>query len=270
MPSEAMIHDLKDIKPVYGATLTFEDPAGYYRFEVEWQQEIDYETGAAHYEQTCKKWARLGHDSTTPSSILDISLSDLNTSLAWQCDILACPQVIEEWKLPEQLRKISDTINVDPKLAAKQDGFQAFARFMTLPSLCAVQQRRSYRFQIAASDFTLELNQFQDRMREPGTDKAISTYQPRWGLSLYRGEWDVMLTKNERLPIGEQADWQHDVTTWFPADIGRGSEAVDENNPDQGWWQLMQKFERIDGLVMEAKALVDKSEEDLLGGMRAD
>ncbi|KAK4560565.1 hypothetical protein LTR86_005762 [Recurvomyces mirabilis] len=265
MPSEAMTHDLKDIKPVYAATFTFEDPAGYYRLEVEWQETIDYQTGAANYEQTCKKWARLERDHTTPSSILDISLCDLNTSLAWQCDVLASTQVIDEWKLPEQLRKFSGTISVDPKLAAKQGGFQTFARFMSLPSLCAVQQRRSYRFLIAASDFTLELNHFQDRMREPGTDKTIQTYEPRWGLTLYRGEWDVMFTKNERLPIGEQADWQHDLGTWFPADLGRGSEPVDENNPDQGWWQLMQKIEKIDGLVAEGGALADKSEENLLG-----
>jgi len=36
------------------------------------------------------------------------------------------------------------------------------------------------------------------------------------GLSVHRIEWDTMFTRNERLPIGEKADWSHEEDVWFP------------------------------------------------------
>ncbi|KAK5110366.1 hypothetical protein LTR62_006074 [Meristemomyces frigidus] len=268
-PSEAMSHDLHEVRPVYGVTFTFEDDIGNLVLEVEWQEQRDYDTQAPYLELYRKKWIRLDRDATTLTPLLDISLCDLNTRLSWQVDMKSCPQVLEEAKLPPDLQKFTKRLETDAKLATQHSNLQSFVRFPSNTKLSSTQHRRVYRYLLSGSDYTLELTHFQAHHLKPVQGKGPTLYEPRWSLTLYRGAWDVMFTKNERLPIGGEADWEHDLRTWFPPDLGVGCEAVDERNVEQGWWQLLGKLGEIDGLVMRAREVVERQEEggDLIGGM---
>lgn len=270
-----MTTDLKDVRPIYTAIFTFEDPGGHYRLSVEWHQTQDayVGNGSINLDEASKKWTRLDRDMSTPASLLDVSLCDLNKSSAWQFDILASHQVVDETKLPTPLVNFARNLKIDRNAALKSDNSDLFVRFNSYTSLVSIQQRISYQYFIANSDFTLELSRFQDRTYPPRAISPFTTtsanqpivYEPRWGLNVFREHWDTMLAKNERLGIGEHADWEGDVATWFPVDVGPGSAKVDEENANQGWHQLMEKLGRIERLVASAKA--EGEEEDLVGGM---
>jgi hypothetical protein len=258
-----MTFDLAEIKPMYTAVFTFVDPsnseAGEIRLTVIWEELQDSLLKTPTYDQTSKKWTRLERDAETPSSILNISLSDLTTGMAWQFDVHAA-QTIDEARLPRGLSEFGDSVTPDAKIARKAaDPSNADMSFVTYrPSnahLKHVEQRLTYRYGLIGSDFTLELTRFQhssfpDR-KFPILSKAeLILYEARWGLSLHRIEWDTMFTKNERLPVGEKADWSRKEDVWFPSDTQKGFE------------QMMETLDHVASLVVEGE------EEDLLGGMR--
>ncbi|KAK1062854.1 hypothetical protein LTR74_009934 [Friedmanniomyces endolithicus] len=272
-PSEATVHDLTSVKPVYAVAFVFSDSAGDYRLTVEWHEAYDETTDKTHFEIFSKKWTRLERDTSALTSLLDIALCDLSTSSAWQFDILASSQVIDETKLSPQLLAFSLNLAIDPDAAAKTRRNETFVRFNPYANLTSFQQRTSYQYTLFDSDYTLELSRFQDRTyssRDKGFPTATVS-EPRWSLTVYRKAWDAMLAGNERLPVGERADWLHDVATWFPQDIGPGSTEVDERRPGQGWMQLLEKLGRIEGIVGEVKEKIEgeeeEEEEDLIGGM---
>ncbi|KAK0336127.1 hypothetical protein LTR02_014099 [Friedmanniomyces endolithicus] len=271
-PSEATVHDLTSVKPVYAVAFVFSDSAGDYRLTVEWHKAYDETTDKTHFEIFSKKWTRLERDTSALTSLLDIALCDLSTSSAWQFDILASSQVIDEIKLSPQLLAFSLNLAIDPDAAAKTRRNETFVRFNPYANLTSFQQRTSYQYTLFNSDYTLELSRFQDRTYH-SRDKGFPTTtvsEPRWSLTVYRKAWDAMLAGNERLPVGERADWLHDVATWFPQDIGPGSTEVDERRPGQGWMQLLEKLGRIEGIVGEVKEKIEEEEEeedDLIGGM---
>ena len=271
-PSEATVHDLTSVKPVYAVAFVFSDSAGDYRLTVEWHKAYDETTDKTHFEIFSKKWTRLERDTSALTSLLDIALCDLSTSSAWQFDILASSQVIDEIKLSPQLLAFSLNLAIDPDAAAKTRRNETFVRFNPYANLTSFQQRTSYQYTLFNSDYTLELSRFQDRTYH-SRDKGFPTTtvsEPRWSLTVYRKAWDAMLAGNERLPVGERADWLHDVATWFPQDIGPGSTEVDERRPGQGWMQLLEKLGRVEGMVREVKEKMEEEEEeeeDLIGGM---
>ena len=273
-PSDATIADLSDVKPVYSAIFTFADEAGDLRLTVEWHEAHDAFNNSANLEEISKKWTRLERDNGTPTSLLDVSLTDLNSGTAWQFDILAS-QAADEAKLPQQLITFARNLRIDPALAKKQSADRIFVRYNPFATLRSIQQRISYRYTIANSDFKLELSRLQDRnypSRSTSSPSGMPTvYEPRWSLSVYRTEWDTMFTQNERLPIGESTTWKDDVVTWFPYDVGPGASSVGEDE-GQGWEQMVDKLGRIEALVAVARADAEEMgvEEDLLGGMAHD
>lgn len=263
-----MVTELTDVKPVYSAIFTFTDEAGDLRLSIEWQETKDPITEKINFEEISRKWTRLERDTGVPTPVLDISLTDLNTSSAWQFDILASQTVVEA-RLSQQLHTFALNLRLDPAAAKHQDPARLFVRYNPYANLQSLQQRISYRYTLANSDFALELSRFQVRtfLSRKFTEPVI--YEPRWSLSVFRTQWDTMFTQNERLSIGNAVTWEDDVATWFPSDVGPGcsSPGVDEGMGEE-WEQLLQKLGRIEALVAETAAKVEGEEvADLMGGM---
>ncbi|KAK5120969.1 hypothetical protein LTR85_005753 [Meristemomyces frigidus] len=256
-PSDAVVAELGDVKPVYSVIFTFADEVGNLRLVVEWQEAQDVFNMKTSFEQLSRKWTRLERDIDTPTSLLDVSLTDLTTGSAWQFDVLAT-QAVDESRLPQQLVDFAHNLQFDPAVAKKQSTDRLFVRVSPHATLRSVQQRISYRYTITNSDFKLELSRFQDRMYTGRVSSVTSTglpkvHEPRWSLSVYRTEWDTMFSQNERLPVGEQTTWQDDVATWFPYDVGPGSSILANGDDGAGWGQLMEKLVRIEALVQSVK-----------------
>ena len=265
-PQDAMIHDLSEVKPVYSAMFTFADDAGDFRLFMSWYEAEGTSSKSKAFEIISTKWTRLERDSEAAAPILDISLSDLNTGLAWRFE-LSASHAVEESRLPARLVDFAHGVRINAKEAQKANPQESFIIHKPYAGhLKSIEQRISYRYGLAASDYTLELTRFQTRVYPPRRSLALppgepKVYEPRWGLSVYRGEWDTEFTKNERLPIGERADWEHDLETWFPEDITSTSPVGEKKEEGIGFEQLMEKLKKVGKLVREAK------EEDLMGGM---
>ncbi|KAK4547294.1 hypothetical protein LTR36_000949 [Oleoguttula mirabilis] len=253
-----MVVKLSDVKPVYSAMFTFSDEAGNLRLTVDWQEAQDVGNEKFSFEQLSKKWTRLERDNGKPTSLLDVSLTDLRSGSAWQYDIHAS-QAVDESRLPRQLVDFANNLRFDPAAAKKESRDALFVRLNPHATLRSFQQRVSYRYTIANSDFKLELSRFQDRVYPARTASIASgglptLYEPRWSLSVYRTEWDTMFSQNERLSIGDQTTWQDDVATWFPYDVGPGISNSADADEGRGWDQLIEKLQKIETLVQSANA----------------
>ena len=250
VPQHALTHELVDVKPVYSVAFTFADEAGDLRLSMTWEEVEDEFSSKAAYEVISKKWSRLERDTGTASTIIDISLKDVSSGFAWHFD-LHTAQAVEETRLPTLLVNFAYTVKINAT-AAKKDPFgQGFVMSRPPPEgrLKSMQQSIGYRFGIRGSAYTAELFRFQER--------GAGVYEPRWGLDVYSMDWDGMFTSNERLPIGERANWEDGINAWFPQDIG-GSE--DSENKIDGFMQMMEKLNKLGKLIAGAK------DEDLIGG----
>ena len=267
-PRDSMIEHLSEVKPLYTAVFTFNDPnnaeTGDIRLTISWQETTDANSTTPTYEPISKKWTRLDRDNGNPTSILDISLSELRSSMAWQFEIHAA-QPIEESRLPTGFAEFGNHVEPEPNASRKAANPSAtdvsFVRYRpSVATLKDLEQRLTYCFEMA--DYTIELSRFQHRSFPPHKVSFSSpppeptVFESRWGLSVHRIEWDTMLTRNERLPIGEKADWSHEEEVWFPSeDSAKGEKKT-------GFAQMMEKLKRIKTLLMEA----DK--DGLMGGMK--
>ncbi|KAK5675373.1 hypothetical protein LTS10_011815 [Elasticomyces elasticus] len=267
-PSEATVNDLRSVKPIYTVSFTFRDSDGHYRLTVEWHETFDEATNKTHFEETSKKWTRLDRDCSALTSLLDVSLCDLSDGSAWQFDVLASPQVIDEAKLSPNLLAFTRNLRIEPDAAAKARRDEVFVRFNPFANLASFQQRITFQYAMVNSDYTLELSRFQDRTYLERTGSPLkgptgpTVTEPRWSVNVFRKSWDAMLADNERLPIGKQVSWQPDVATWFPYDIGPGSTTIDEKNLNQGWEQLMEKLKQVELFVRDVKATTPKNADE--------
>jgi hypothetical protein len=129
--------------------------------------------------------------------------------------------------------------------------------------LKTIQQRMTYRFFLKDIDYTVELSKYQDRSLAARRSLVVPpegptvTYEPRWSLDVYQMDWDRKFTTNERLEVGERADWSDDVNEWFPEDFTKSSEDEDTGN---GFAHLMEKLKALGRVIKDV-------EEDLIGGM---
>lgn len=270
-PQDPMVSDLTNIKPVYTALFTFVDPtnseAGDIRLTMIWEELQDSVLEKTTYDHPIsKKWTRLERDAKSPTEILNVSLSDLATGMAWQFDINAA-QTIDESRLPRALSEFEESVHPDAKIAHKTgDPANADVSFVKYGRsnvhLRHIEQRITYRYGVTGSDYTLELIRFQHSSFPERKILILSKVQPtlyeaRWGLSLHRIQWDFMFTENERLPVGKRADWSHDEDVWFPNDIYNAGETK-----QKGFEQMMEKLNRIASLVTAGE------KDNLLSGMQ--
>lgn len=269
-PQDHATTNLASIKPLYTAIFTFADPSnselGDMRLAITWEEHQESNSATpTYYDRVSKKWTRLDRDTKGPTSILDISISEIHTGMAWQFGIDAA-QAIDEARLPKDLADYGDSVKLDDKLVqgaanSAVDNMSFMNYRSSLTHLKALEQRITYRYNVVGSDYTLELSRFQHRTFPSRTSPMLSAaeptlYEARWGLSVYRIAWDTMFTENERLPIGERAEWSHDEEMWFP------NGDSDEGKQGGGFSLMMEKLKHIQGLVM------DDGDEDLMGGMR--
>ena len=267
VPHDATTERLVHVKPIYATILTLADPAGDLRLRIDWQEANDADSSTPAFEVVFNKWTRLERDSSSASPLLDISLSDLDTGQAWQFDVQAA-QAVDESRLPKALSDFAHSVKIDPRAAHSYStgGDKLFVLFRShAVNLKSIQQRMSYRYGLASSDYTLELFRFQDRTYPPRKATLIASsggpavYEPRWSLNVYRVAWDTMFAINERLAVGEAADWKDDAETWFPKHFG-----ADDEKPDAGFGQLMEELKRIEKVVGSAESA---EVGDLMDGM---
>ena len=263
------------MKPIYSAIFTFADEAGDLRLFAAWDEVLDTASRSSDFEPRESKWTRFQRDAAAPTKLLNVSLTDLHTAAAWQFEILVADSV-DSTKLPAMLQTFASSVRIDAAAATRQRPSESFVLHKPVTTLKSVRQIISYRYNVRETDYTLELTRFQDRIypkRKSLVENVVpKAYTPRWGVNVYRVEWDNLFAKNERLAVGDTAEWDDDLEDWFPGDIGPNTPA--EKAPGEDCFtQLMQKLERIEKLVREPCAGEDVDNDDdtdetsLVGGL---
>ncbi|KXT13608.1 hypothetical protein AC579_9771 [Pseudocercospora musae] len=259
VPHGAMTNSLRDVKPVFAAIFVFDDANGALQLHMSWHELEETKADGPEYLLEQAKWTRLDRDTNRPTPLLDMSLTDLHTGSAWQFEI-AASRSVEEYKVPQNLRDFAARVTIDPVQAAKQSAEKSFVRYNPFMRLRSFRQEVCFRYNILNSDYTLELKRFQDRIfstQQTLVEKPkVTVYEARWGINVFRTDWDTAFSKNERLPIGEVADWDDDFDVVFPSDIG-----PDVEDDGDGFEQLLGKLDRIAALVRSSRSIEGETEE---------
>ncbi|KXT01537.1 hypothetical protein AC578_4548 [Pseudocercospora eumusae] len=259
IPHGAMTTSLRDVKPVFAATFVFDDANGALQLHMSWHELEEGKADGPEYLLEQAKWTRLDRDTNRPTPLLDMSLTDLHTGSAWQFEI-AASRSVEEYKVPQNLRDFASRVTIDPIQAVKQSADKSFVRYNPFIRVRSFRQEISFRYNILNSDYTLELKRFQDRIfSTPQTlveKQKVTVYEARWGVNVFRTDWDTAFSKNESLPIGEAADWDDTFEVVFPSDIG-----PDVEDDGDGFEQLLGKLDRIAALVRGSHAIEGEVEE---------
>jgi hypothetical protein len=153
-----MMHSLHDVTPIYTAVFTFADQAGDLRLTKAWHDPH----GKAAYEERDRSWIRLDRGTTEPSSLFDVSLCNLQEDGSQWHFGLTNAQKVEDARLPEYLKVFAETVILDEEAACNDIG-DLFFTYRGDVGLKTLQQRKSYRYGLINSDYTLELTRFQDR-----------------------------------------------------------------------------------------------------------
>ena len=258
---------LTDVKPVYTAIFTFADEAGDLQLIKTWCEMADTSAKTSLFEETTRKWTRLDRDASTPTPLLDVNIIDIDATLAWKISVRS-QHCVNERRLSKALVDFSYSIQIEPELARKQTIDKAFVTYRAYGvKLKSLQLRISYHFDIRTgegmvTDYALNVTRFQDRVFAHDQEKVAAVaepvaYEPRWALNVYRNEWATKFAVNESFKVGEVADWDDDIETWFPKNPRR----VAAESKLSGMEHFMEHLHRIAKVVREIK------EEDLIGGM---
>jgi hypothetical protein len=260
-PRNSMDHTLSDVKPIYTAVFIFADRAGDLCLEVSWH-EVEDPPGSNKFDlvELSRQWTRLDRGSNSQSSLVDISLLNLNNRSAWHFE-LSASHAVENNRLDSKYHAIANSVRADIHIARQQRTDKPFAKYNPYVPLKMLQQRTSYLFALKNSNYTLELTRFQDRVYTQSLHSLreldCQVYEPRWSLEVYHSMWDTLFTRNEHLAIGAMADWDDGVKTWFEEDDDMGD--LGQVKGECGFEQLVEKLDLLEKLVL-------RSESEMFGG----
>lgn len=250
-PQLGTVDDLSVIKPVYTVVFNFADKGGDIRLVVAWHEEdLDSRGDATAINEVSRKWLRLDRGAEAASPLVDVSLCNLQNGSAWQFDLVAT-QTVDVGRLPPNLVRLAETISIDATVMRRQRSDISWVKYVPYAPVKLLQQRASYRYELGRTDYTVELTHFQDRVFTAGMQIShapnVATYESRWSLEVYHNAWDTMLTANERVAVGERADWDDDVATWFPSNYTQddGSEGGED-----GFEQLLTHLRGLEAVVL--------------------
>ena len=175
-----------------------------------------------------QKWYRLEAGEDNLTKLVDINLLDLHHSeLSHNLAISHCHSLLssdQQEKLPAPYRSFSSGISLDcnrardPKCARKFIKYPAQDNLGHHPTIHikSLQQKRSWRFTVKNTLYTIELSTIQTIKFQYAPTFDIVANEQRWSVQVWHPQWDVHLSENSRLPIGECTSWEAKEWFFFP------------------------------------------------------
>lgn len=242
-----MVEDLSEVRPSYSVEFVFdEESKGDVNLSMVWKESDLDESGKLQFTEPTKQWTRLDRFDGGVNKLIDASLTDLSSGLAWQFDLTSVgPE--DGSKISVEYRSFPDRVRLDPSGVLLPLSQKAFVRYNPFARLKSVRQIVRYHYMIIGTDYTLQISNIQDRIIN--SDKTETVLEPRWSLEVFRVEWDTMFGKNHSLGIGTKADWDDDIEEWFQKDWG---------SENDGFQSLMEKLQEIEKRVRDAAAEEDE------------
>ncbi|KAF2862800.1 hypothetical protein K470DRAFT_262661 [Piedraia hortae CBS 480.64] len=259
VPMDPMIADLEEVGPTYSVAFILgnvnkED----LQLTINWAEHHD--AGANSNEITCtgKRWSRLESETGRATPLVDASFTNLVTGLSWHFDLTGSLPVDKE-RLPPAFEDFEDSIQLIPHVARAPHTDELFVRYKPYVPIKSVRQSITYSYNLSFTPYVVEFTKFQDRKWIPdklrGGNPAI--YEPRWSINVNSNDWKSNFVKNERLKIGDDSGWSHDVSSWFSPDF--------KNPSVDGWLVFLKKLKDVEDVVL--KTMVEVKEAQRVGGM---
>jgi hypothetical protein len=251
IPLESIQRNLSDVRPSYHVSFTFQDPAGDICLSIKWSEQIDTRRKTFSLSSSRARWTRFKPGDSRPTMLMNMSMTNLETGLAWALELLSS-RALDEKRLPSKLLDFAEKVSIDPEIMTKTD--QADQRFIKYPpflGLKSVRQMITWQFGITKTDYSLDCTKFNDTVYDPTQPRhPPKLSQDSWSLGLESVVWNRSFAQNESLAIGERADWEDDFAQWFDKDIGTTDDEDDVEGDSPGFEQLLGKLDEIEGLLL--------------------
>ncbi|KAL9101487.1 MAG: hypothetical protein Q9163_003258 [Psora crenata] len=173
------------------------------------------------------------------------------------------------WRLKISNEHTLDQSRIDPKMIAFAESVRLKARDKSSLGLSGekrfewvqsdrpgslkpseFEQKTSYRYRLASdSAWMFEIARYD--CYGPHDDAPVTT---NWGASMWNTDWDAVLTQNSVLKIGEQADWEPLLSTFFSC------RDEPENDPDKSILEVLHVIRMVNIFLDEVKGMRDAKE----------
>lgn len=256
LPKDVMQTKLSEMKASYTAEFVFQDDAGNLQLTMAWERNDDLVGGGFELLPQNRRWIRLDRDTGKATEMVDMILTDLHTGSAWDFDIKTSHTVTPD-RVPGDLKQFHNGVKIFIKDSDELPVIKHESSHQR--SLISIKVSAVYRYSIKATDYTLELSNYQ--LKEFGqrstlyAEPEVKLWEPRWGLSVYRTDWDNRFSENERLKVSEKTKWKDEFEEWFPAEA-----SFDSTEGDDGFKQLLERLGEIEKIVRDPVEEVETSE----------
>lgn len=261
-PIDNQIMALVDVTPSFTAYFEcHEDEKGPLKLEVEMNENAMVQN---LYERTHSLWSKMGRgDNTNP---LDISMIRLDGYVRFHMipsTILLIRKRGPSWKLRASSENYLDSARITPKMVQFMDsvtlkkapnttielsGEKVF-HWGESPDCMRVMiflQKTSLRFRLVKNmDFMLEIARYDTY----GDQEGNVSVHTDWGATLSNSEWDAALMANGNLGIGQSANWDPRLRTFFPSQ----SVVSTDQGVDEGVMDFLNIVREVNGFLNDLK-----------------
>ena len=157
---------------------------------------------------------------------------------------------IDKSRITPQMEEFANSVTLKkiPPGPLKPSGEKLFGWKKNFPGVMrpkSFEQKTSYRYRlIHNNDYVFELARY-DVYGDP-KDEGLPVHTS-WAASLYNREWDSTLAGNAELSIGQSADWNPGLRTFFP------SHGSADKGPDPGVVDFLSTVEMVTAFTDDLK-----------------
>ena len=226
--------------------------------------------------RSAQRWLRIPDPKVEDASQhnhlpLEMNVLDFE-KLSWQLKVTA-RQVKEQNTISPLMKAFARSIELDPKGVQRDLGGlpTRLIKFDPVQPFQQMVQKTAYHYKVIGSPYILEIaryDRFPYHHAKPGAPvTAQDVGAPggpvtEYGATIFSNEWDIVLGQHANLEIGVAADWEPNISTFFPPNV---KQAQIESN---GFQDFIEAVETVGSIIAdksqasEAKQYTSRSEEE--------
>ena len=223
-PHNHSTFELEDVVPSFGACFTFQELDGPIH-----QLEVGTGPGSfdgCFYEKTHSAWTRV--DRRDISTLLGVYKIQLDGGSSWMLHILK-ENMADKSHITPRMEEFANSVTlkkISPGLL-KPTGHKMF-RWKDFPGAMrprSFEQKTSYKYRLVHNnDYVFEIARYDVYGDAKDENMPVHT---SWAATLYNREWDSTLAGNSELGIGQSADWNPRLATFFPGHVSSADKGLD-------------------------------------------
>ncbi|KAL8975079.1 MAG: hypothetical protein Q9197_000686 [Variospora fuerteventurae] len=205
---------LIEVSPQYAAMFYLRHPE---KSDEKLQLEIVFKSSDAYgegFESSRAHWTRGGKpDTVTQAPPLDIFHIRLSSGVSWQLQ-LSAENVVDPSRITPRMEEFANGVQfreAPPAVYPVNSGYKVFTNPPNFPMI-GMEQKTTLRYSLKAQPSCIfELSRY-DEYNGDDPNYPSSTM---WAASFYDRDWEVNLSENKALGIGQSASWNPDVRPFF-------------------------------------------------------